>query len=36
MHYFMPSQAIATTDENLIAGKVQNPIKQYLPNKHHA
>ena len=32
----MPGQAIATIDENLIAGEVQNPIKQYLPNKHHA
>ena len=35
MHYFMPGQAIAT-DESLIAGKVQNLIRQYLPNEHHA
>ena len=35
MHYFMPGQAIAI-DESLIAGKVRNPIRQYLPNKHHA
>lgn len=35
MHYFSPYQAIAI-DESLIAGKVRNPIRQYLPNKHHA
>ena len=35
MHYFMPGQII-TIDESLIAGKVRNPIRQYLPNKHHA
>ena len=33
MHYFMPGQAIAI-DESLIAGKVRNPIRQYLPNKY--
>ena len=32
MHYFIPGQAIAI-DESLIAGKVRNPIRQYLPNK---
>ena len=32
MHYFIPGQAIAI-DESLIAGKVWNPIRQYLPNK---
>ena len=35
MHYFMPGQAIAI-NESLIAGKVRNPIRRYLPNKHHA
>ena len=29
----MPGQAIAI-DKSLSAGKVQNPIRQYLPNKH--
>ena len=35
MHYFMPGQTISI-DESLIAGKVQNLIRQYLPKKHHA
>ena len=35
MHYFTPDQAIAI-DESLIAGKVRNPIRQYVSNKHHA
>ena len=33
MHYFTPDQAIAI-DESLIAGKVRNPIRQYVSNKH--
>ena len=33
--YFSPSQAVAI-DESLVAGSVHNPIRQYLPNKHHA
>ena len=35
MHYFSPSPAVAI-DESLVAGKACNPIRQYLPNKHHA
>ena len=35
MHYLRPSQDIAI-DESLVAGKTRNPIRQYLPNKHHA
>ena len=34
MHYFSPGQALAI-DESLVAGKVCNPVQQYLPNKHH-
>ena len=34
-HYFTPGRTIAI-DESLVAGKVRNPIRQYLPNKHHA
>ena len=36
MHYFTPSGQAIAIDESLIAGKVRNPIRQYLPNKHHA
>ena len=35
MHYFMPGEAIAI-NESFIAGKVQNPIRQYLSNKNCA
>ena len=35
IHYFSPGQAVAI-DQNLVAGKEHNPIRQYLPNKHHA
>ena len=34
-HHYSPGQTLAI-DETLVAGKVQNPIRQYLPNKHHA
>ena len=35
MHYMDPGQNVAI-DESLVAGKTRNPIRQYLPNKHHA
>ena len=35
MHYFSPGQAFLV-NESLVAGKVFNPIWQYLSNKHHA
>ena len=34
-HHYSPGQTLAI-DETLVAGKVRNPIRQYLPNKHHA
>ena len=35
MHCFFPGQAVAI-DKGLVAGKVHNPIRRYLSNKHHA
>ena len=35
MHCFSPGQAVAI-DKGLVAGKVHNPIRRYLSNKHHA
>ena len=35
MHYYYPNQAVSI-DESVVAGKTRNPIRQYLPNKHHA
>ena len=35
MHCMDPGQNVAI-DESLVAGKTRNPIRQYLPNKHHA
>ena len=34
-HHYSPGQTLAV-DETLVAGKVRNPVRQYLPNKHHA
>ena len=34
MHYFSPGQAVAI-DKNVVDGKVRNPMRQYLSNKHH-
>ena len=34
MHYFSPDQAVAI-DKSLVDGKVRNPMRQYLSNKHH-
>ena len=36
MHYFTPSGQAIAIDESLIAGKVRNPIRKYVSNKHHA
>ena len=36
MHYFTRSGQAIAIDESLIAGKVRNPIRQYVSNKHHA
>ena len=35
MCYFSPGQEVAING-SLVADKVHNPIRQYLPNKHHA
>ena len=34
MHYFSPCPVVAI-DKSLVGGKVRNPMKQYLSNKHH-
>ena len=34
MHYFFPGQAVAI-DKNVVDGKVRNPMRQYLSNKHY-
>ncbi len=33
-HYFRANKELSI-DESLVAGKVRNPIRQYMPNKHH-
>ena len=35
MHHLYPYQLVAI-DGSLVAGKTCNPVRQYLPNKHHA
>ena len=34
MHHLYPYQSVAI-DKSLVAGKTCNPVRQYLPNKHH-
>ena len=35
MQYFVPKQDLSI-DETLVGFKAHNPIRQFLPNKHHA